>query len=285
MNYVVLLADNDSEFLRTWTSSLDNAGYEVKSAATPEEARHILQDSAVDLAVLDVRLKDDKSDDDFSGLELAADRAFRHIPKIMLTKPKNVSFEVLSNALGLKADEVPPALACVDKADGPEKLVKVIRSTLDSWPKIRVSTGKISEQTKDDYDVARDQAKLNYRVAQAVSVVGFLVIFAGICLAWSGKITIGIVGTTTGLITEALSYLFFKRVDLANSRMDEYHRELLESYWLELLIGTCQQLPAGKRITGTERVLQAAIDRWITAASTIQASPKHKKRTTPKIQG
>jgi len=283
MDYVVLLADNDAEFLETWSRLVRDAGYEVKSAATPEQARQVLQDGPVDLAVLDVRLRKNDDSTDFSGIQLAYDRAFRHIPKIILSK-YGPSSEAI-DALGIRADELPPAVAFIDKVDGPMKLLQVIRDALEVWPKLRISTSKVSEQTKIDYELARHQAELNYRVALAVSIVGFLVIFAGICLAWTGRITIGIVGTTTGLITEALSYLFFKRVDLANSRVDLYHRELLESYWLELLIGTCQQLPAGKRISCTERAIYAAIDRWITLTSTRKGSSNAKKRVTPDQRG
>jgi CheY-like chemotaxis protein len=280
MDYVVLLADNKAEFLQTWSALLRDAGYEVKSAASPEAARHVLQDSAVDLAVLDVKLEDDNDPDDSSGIQLASDRAFRHIPKIMLTGAV-ISYEAMRDALGFKEDELPPAVAFVNKAERPEKLLHVVRAALESWPKLRISTSKVSEQTKIDYELARHQAELNYRVALAVSIVGFLVIFAGICLAWSGRLTIGIVGTTTGLITEALSYLFFKRVDLANSRMDIYHRELLESYWLELLIGTCQQLPAGKRISCTEKAIHAAIERWVTPPSASKGPSRPKNRINP----
>jgi CheY-like chemotaxis protein len=279
--YVVLLADNKAESLQVWSTSLRDAGYEVKSAASPQEARRLLQDTAVDLAVLDVRLHDDDDPNDSSGIQLASDRAFRHIPKIMLTGIV-VSYGAMQDALGFnKPDELPPAVTFVNKAEGPEKLLQVIDAALERWPKLRISTSKVSEQTKIDYELARHQAELNYRVALAVSIIGFLVIFAGICLAWSGRITIGIVSTTTGLLTEALSYLFFRRVDLANNRVDIYHRELLESYWLELLIGTCQQLPAEKRISGTEKAIHSAIDRWITPASASKVPSRAKKKIMP----
>ncbi len=275
MSYVVLLADNNPEFLQTYARVMAADDFDVKTAGSPEAARRLLENTAIDIAVLDVRLVNDNDDNDFSGIQLAADKAFRHIPKIMLTG-FHTPPEHVREALGFRPDELPPAVAFVKKDEGPDKLLKVIRSSLEGWPKLRISTAKVSEQTKEDYQVVREQAKRNYNVARAVSIIGFVVIFVGICLAWYGKLTIGVVGTTAGLITEALSYLFFKRVDLANSRMDEYHRELLQSYWLELLVGTCQELPAGKRITNTEKVLQAAVRRWINpgGASKPPARPK-----------
>ncbi len=81
-------------------------------------------------------------------------------------------------------------------------------------------------------------------MAFAVSVPGFLVIFTGICLAWFDKLATGIVGAASGVILEALGYLFFTRLDLANDRMDTYRRELLQTYWLELLLAAYEQLPS-----------------------------------------
>jgi hypothetical protein len=126
-----------------------------------------------------------------------------------------------------------------------------------------MSTTKVSEQIKADHKVARQQARLNYRLAFAISILGFLVIFAGICLAWFDKLTIGIVGTASGIILEALGYLFFTRLDLANDRMDAYHRELLQTYWLELLLAACEQLPSERQVVCAERAICAAVDSWL----------------------
>jgi len=282
MEYVVLLADNDPKFLGTWGKFLSDAGYHVRQATNPEEARRVLQDGGVDLAIIDLRLETDEQDDDLSGLELARDYKFRNIPKIILTAFK-VKLADLTIALGMKADELPPAVAVADKTEGPEELLRIVRDTLESWPRLRMSTTKVSEQTKADYETATHQAKLNYRVALAVSIFGFLVIFAGICLAWSARLTIAIVGTATGLLTEALGYLFFRRLDLANDRMDLYHRELLETYWLELLIAACQQLPSEKRISCMEQAIHAATDRWLSSSSVTKAAPK--KRVPSSQQG
>lgn len=268
MKQTLLLADNDDGFRETWRKVLATAGYEVALASNPQQARSILQESSVDLAILDVRLEDDEPTD-ISGLELASDKAFRHIPKIMLTGFPT-SFENLRRVLGPTVDELPAATAFVDKAEGPKKLLEVIHQTFATWPRLRMSTIKVSEQTKADYEAARRQAKLNYGVAFTVSIFGFLVIIAGICLAWGNKLTIGIVATASGLIIETLSYLFFKRLDTANARMDTYHRELLETYWLELLMGACEYLPAQRQVACTEQAISAAINRWLAPPSRME---------------
>jgi len=262
MRNVLLLADNKGDFRETWGKILSDAGYDVKLASNPQQAWNILRDTRVDLAILDLRLVDDEDEKDISGLEVATDKAFLHIPKIVLTAFPT-SYENLRKVLGPTLDELPPALAFVDKAEGPKALLEVIHHALEIWPRLRMSTAKVSEQIKADHKVARQQARLNYAVAFAVSVLGFLVIFTGICLAWFDKLTIGIVGTASGIILEVLGYLFFTRLDLANDRMDNYHRELLQTYWLELLLAACEQLPSERQVVSTERAIGAAIDSWL----------------------
>jgi DNA-binding NtrC family response regulator len=213
MKQTLLLADNDDGFRETLGRVLAAAGYEVKLAANPQQARSVLREAEVDIAILDVRLENDDDLGDISGLEVATDLGFRHVPKIILTGFPT-PYENLRRVIGPSVDELPSAAAFVDKAEGPKKLLDVISQTFATWPRLRMTTIKVSEQTKADYEVARQQAKLSYGVAFTVSIFGFLVIIAGIFLAWGSKLAIGIVATASGLIMEALSYLFFKRLDL-----------------------------------------------------------------------
>ncbi len=261
MRNIILLADNDAKARDTWYKVLVEAGYEVKVAATPYETRSILTNTGVDLAILDPRLIEDDDINDISGLEIAMDKVFRNIPKIIFTGFQ-ASPENIRNALGLNADDLPPALAWVNKAEGPEALLKTIRTTLETWPRLRMSTIKVSEQIKADHKETRQQAKLNYWMAGVVSILGFLLILIGIYLAWFTKLSIGIVGTTSGIILEVLGYLFFKQLNLANNRMDTYHRELLQTYWLELLLAASEQLPLEKQTRSTEWVIRVAANSW-----------------------
>lgn len=262
MRNVLLLADNEAEFRETWGKVLADARYDISPASNPEQARNLLREAGIDLAILDLRLVDDEDENDISGLKVATDKAFLHIPKIVLTAFPT-SYENLREALGSTLDELPPAIAFVDKAEGPKALLEVARHALEIWPRLRMSTAKVSEQIKADHRVARQQARLNYAVAFAVSILGFLLIFSGICLVWFDKLTTGIVGTASGIILEALGYLFFTRLDLANDRMDIYHKELLQTYWLELLLAACEQLPSKRQVVYTERAIGAAIDSWL----------------------
>jgi len=68
----ILFADNDPDFLKTRGEFLEREGYQVVPAANPTEARRLLEQGNIDLAVLDIRLVDDDDERDTSGLRLSS---------------------------------------------------------------------------------------------------------------------------------------------------------------------------------------------------------------------
>lgn len=119
---VILFADNDGDFLDTRAEFLERAGYKVIKARTPEEARQLLSEARIHMAILDVRLEDDDDDRDISGLTLAKDSAFRVIPKIILTG-RAFEFERVREALRELPDGYRPAINYLAKSEGPEALI------------------------------------------------------------------------------------------------------------------------------------------------------------------
>ncbi len=272
MNQVILLVDNNDEFCEVWGRMLTNDGYKVKSAANPQEARLILISGGIDLAIIDVRLEDDDDELDISGLNLAADTAFRHIPKIMLTAHKP-SPEYIRKLQELSVDELPFAVTWIGKDEGTDKLLEIIPKVISLWPQlqqVQVLAGRISKRLEDDQAVIRLHAVHSYRRAKASSYVGFSLIVAGILLALFNILQISVVVAIGGIVTEVLGYLFFRRLDAANERMDTYHRELLQTHWLELLLATCELLPAENQITTSEYIIKAATNSWFSVKSTNQ---------------
>lgn len=268
MRHVILLADNQEEDRVTWQRVLTNAGYDVRLARSPEEAHKLLQSTRIDLAIIDLRLVDDDDEKDVSGLILAKERAYRHIPKIILTA-FDTGYSNLREVLGVAVDELPPTVAFVRKDERPQVLTEVVRWTLETWPRLRMAVAKVSEQIKSDHEEARLQARFNYRATLGLSMLGALVIFAGIGLAWSNQLAIGVVGSTGGILVQVLSYLFLTRVNVANERMDKYHWELLQTYWFEFLLAASEELPSEKRVACAERLLHTAIDNWLTSSSSV----------------
>lgn len=110
-NKTILLADNDLVFLATCAEYLESVGYRVVKAATPSEARHILETFYVHIAILDLRLTDD-NEKDRSGLMLAKVVALS-TPKLILTKFP--AHEDVREAMMLDRGVLPPAVDYVDK--------------------------------------------------------------------------------------------------------------------------------------------------------------------------
>ncbi len=124
----VLLADNDPDFLNTRAEFLKKAGYWVLKAYTLDQARQLLAEAHVHLAILDIRLVDDNDDKDTSGLTLAKEPAYRPVPKIILTGFPSV--EAAREALKPQLEGLPPAVDFLDKKEGAEAMIQAVEQAL-----------------------------------------------------------------------------------------------------------------------------------------------------------
>ena len=124
---IILLADNDREFLDTRCEFFEKAGFMVKCVSDLTEAICALEQGDLDIAILDMRLLNDEDDKDFSGLELAAQLA-PTIPKIILTRYP--SYEAVKRALAPQLNGLPPAVDFMPKQDGPAPLLTAVRKAL-----------------------------------------------------------------------------------------------------------------------------------------------------------
>lgn len=125
---VVLLADNDVPFLEARAERLAQEGYKVLTACTVQETELLLSEGCVQVAILDVRLENNDNPDDESGLALAKKSDYQLIPKIILTNYPSV--EVVRAALGSNEEGVPPAVEFVEKGEGAEALIEVLKKTI-----------------------------------------------------------------------------------------------------------------------------------------------------------
>lgn len=132
----ILLGDNDPNFLELTAEYLEDLGYDIVTATSPEEAEAIMQHQRLHLAVLDLRLRNDNDDKDRSGLWLAISVA-RILPKIILTKfPVH---EDVREALKPDSHQLPPAVDFVDKRRGFKELAGAISEVLDQHAQINWS--------------------------------------------------------------------------------------------------------------------------------------------------
>jgi DNA-binding response OmpR family regulator len=130
----ILFVDNHQEFLSVRTEYLEEAGYQVIPAYSVAEAEQILHSTWVHLAILDIRLEDDLDSEDDSGIRLAKNHAFRHIPKIMLTARPSIEYVRQSMAPALEG--LPPAVDFLSKTESPQAMIDSVRSAIARHVKI-----------------------------------------------------------------------------------------------------------------------------------------------------
>jgi DNA-binding NtrC family response regulator len=225
----ILFADNDPDFLKTRTDFLEQEGYQVVPATDPTEARRLLERGGVDLAILDIRLRDDDDDKDTSGLTLAKEVA-RTIPKVILTNFPSV--DAVREALKPQLSGLSPAVDFVGKQEGPEVMIASVKRSIAVHVKKqpRQVVFNLSEQLEKDYEEARKQAIFTHRVRLGLIVIGSVVIIGGAVGVILGHTTAGALSAASGILAELLAALFSRLSEDANKRMDKYHRELLKLY-------------------------------------------------------
>lgn len=126
----VLIADNNPAYAQTCAESLEFVGYEVLRVSDPETASKVLEEGAVHVAIIDLRLVNDRDKHDVSGLTLAK-KSNPNVPKIILTSYR--SWEGVREALGSGDGDKAPAVSFVAKQEGPEVLLRHVRHVFDQF--------------------------------------------------------------------------------------------------------------------------------------------------------
>jgi len=137
----ILLADNIGEYRRSVIGFLELEGYAVTEAGTPEEAQEKLELEEFDLALVDIRMRDDKDTLDMSGLAVAKFASERGIPCIIVTAFPTVE---LARAALRSLGAEPYAQDMITKGSDPQAVLASINSTLrprDSKPGKSVADG------------------------------------------------------------------------------------------------------------------------------------------------
>lgn len=123
----ILLIDNEPAFVDSIRWFLEQEGYRVLVAHNREDGRELLEEGIIDLAIVDIRLLNERDEKDVSGLDLAkADRSL--IPKIIYSQFP--TYEAAREALGPRVEGLPPAIDFLGKTEGPEALLTAVRQAL-----------------------------------------------------------------------------------------------------------------------------------------------------------
>lgn len=130
----VLIADNDPDFLEIRAELLQDEGYEVYPALNQEQAEAFLKGGSIDLAIIDVRLRDDTDAKDISGLVLCKEEAYRSIPKIILTRYP--AYEYAREVLAPTPRGLPPAVAFIGKLEGGEAMLRSVEEAFEKYVRV-----------------------------------------------------------------------------------------------------------------------------------------------------
>ncbi len=134
---IVLLVDNDLDFLNTRAEFLERADYRVLKASNLAQAEQLFRQAHIHLAILDIRMVDDDDDKDVSGLMLARSPAFRSIPKIILTgRP---SFQDVRQVMRPASDGLPAAVGFLSKQEGPEAMIEAVQEAVAQYVRLKMS--------------------------------------------------------------------------------------------------------------------------------------------------
>lgn len=130
----ILLADNLPGFVKVRTTFLEQADFNVLTAENPQDARRILLESNIHLALLDIRLVDDNNPNDQSGIDIANDYTFHSIPKIIITGYPSV--ETSRKSLSPSRDSLPPAVSYLSKTESMEVMLDTINQIFTEFVRI-----------------------------------------------------------------------------------------------------------------------------------------------------
>lgn len=280
----ILLADNDQIFLSNRKRFLEEQGYRVFPAANAVEARKILEQGRIDLAILDMRLEDNKNEKDISGLRVAKETD-RAIPKIILTSFP--TYEAVRDVMGDVLDGLPAALDFVAKQEGLDVFLRAVRKALQSIERsFRTTQDEIATQLNEDYRRARQEARLDYWVNLVMSLIFSIPVIVGTMLVLRSELAAGTATALAGVVMEIVHYLFASRLNLAHRRVDRYHEELLQTKRLENLLVACNEFEnEQERERCTRSIIETAAQSWVGGFQkplNKPASLKISKRIKPK---
>ena len=152
----LLIADNQKDFTDTRAELLESENYQVLRAYSPEEARDILSTQNIHLVILDIRLINDDDEEDISGVLLAKDPEFQHIPKIILTGFPD--YKTVRDVMWSRVGEMPSAIEYLAKKDGIEAnvvTVACVKSRVSPRPFRRGSVAARRSCRKEGRGIAR----------------------------------------------------------------------------------------------------------------------------------
>jgi len=269
----ILVADNDVDFGQQIGETLRGGKYRfIEFASNPEDAKSILDANLADVAILDLRLRDNLMESDISGLTLAKNTN-PLIPKIIVTQYPTEP--IRKKALGANVKGLPAAISFIAKEDLDAELLQAVALALElrtSW--FRRTQDEISQRLARDYDHARRIAIAHTWLSLILAVIFALPV---VFMVWElhemfkspgrevkeGALAmLFILGGALG--AEITNYIVARKLEFLYQRVDRFHTELLQTHRFDQLMALCEEIeqePAREQFKA--KVLEAVLGRWI----------------------
>lgn len=263
----ILVADNDEDHLKLIAGILREEGqYQYLVFATrPDEARAVIDSGEVDLAILDLRLENDLSETDISGLTVAKETN-PSVPKIIVTNHPNES--LMRKALGANVDGLPSAIAFLYKGELLHELLPKVALALEiNKSRFRRSQEQIAGRLIDDYDHAKRVAQFHIYLSFVLAIIFVIPVIYGV-YHLHGSHTAGnalamvfiLVGSLGAEIT---NYIVARKLEFLYERVDRFHTEWLQANKLDQLLALCDEIDeAAERRKFKASILAAVLERW-----------------------
>jgi DNA-binding NarL/FixJ family response regulator len=254
----ILLVDNSPGFRDSVREFLEQQGYQVIEASDPASAKGMMGSEDLALAVIDIRLVDDKDEKDVSGLTLAR-QTDPSIPKIILTAFP--TYQAVREALGPSLDGLPLAVGFVAKNEGVHKLLATIRlaksrlnprfearllkllglqrlvavvNRMDELGPselarlIQVSYEATIRELSEQIKLGARQAAQLHRGGMICGAIAIVLIVAVVAAVWLGEMTPTLISCAASAISKIASAFFYQRESEAQKRLSELYEELRE---------------------------------------------------------
>lgn len=284
----ILVVDNKPHSVVPVREFLESQGFEVIAAGSFDEALAIAAKSPPDVAILDLRLIDDRSPLDFSGIQLARSLPAQ-IPKIILTAYPSV--QGVRQALGPAADGLPVAIGFLRKTESLHMLLRAVRLALapgnpdllrvfevpamHALPERMIEIGadaaaaKIGEfiaaQKRDFSRALERQAREsadNHRMFLWLSGIGFTVVVLAIVLGLFSQASWATASAAVSLVANAVNALFMRRYGKMQESMRASFQRTEELMQMGALLELCECFETpGKRDQNRQAIFDLFMDR------------------------
>lgn len=265
----VLIVDDHKEYADTLKIGLEKAGFEVVIKCDFATGLEAMKNGRFDIALIDVRLEVDDSPHDTSGIELAR-LIDSDLPIIMLTQHDTKEYAI--QALEPAIDGRVPADGFVFKDSGHPAIIAKIRHILrlGNNPLMQMELENLGGLLRQHYEETMIQTKQYSKLGYwASAITGIVFVIAAVYgLTVDGDKTVSIIISISSAIMTIINFLYFARLDKANSRADKIHAELAQGYRLKLLITICESMSSkNKKVEMKEHVVKHVAQNWFANAN------------------